>query len=285
MDRLDRAKAAADKAMEESAANEKDIDEKQYLELRAKRHKTADGKIDGKAIKEDFAAMKKDSTEYHVIQDPADKNKVLIVEMPANGWPATGGPSGSEKYYLTGPEFAMLQMMNNTNEFGGGFMLGKLKDAEWMKQQSQDFASQVLREKMYASRGWLRRRQTGVKRLTSAEIVKIKNSTWGGQMLENALEANKTKAAELDKALGSELLTGPGSWREKLGKLSNKQIGLLVLLLGTSGALLAPALTFGALGSAGSALGTALGSSSTAGAIAGGGAGLVIGHAGRSRSA
>ncbi len=291
MERLDRAKAAADKAMEESAERAKDVDEKQYLELRAKRHKTKDGKIDGKAINEDFVAMKKDSTEYRIEQHPTNPNEVVITEMPPSGW-GTTPPPGNEVYYLTGPEFAIIQMMNKTKEFGGKFILGKLKDAEWMKAESQDFATQVLREKMYASRGFFQRRATGVKRLNSSEIAKIKNSTWGSGLLEKALQDNADHVKDMDALMKSDVLQGPGSWKEKIGRLSNKQIALLILALTTGGALLGP-VAWAGLTATGSAIGAAsLASIATGakavgptvgGAALAGGAAAGAARAGRSR--
>jgi hypothetical protein len=241
--RLERAKEAADKALEDSASKAKDVDEKQYKELRAKRHKDANGKVDGASINKDFDAMMKNSTEYHIVQDPANPNKVIITEMPAGGWATP--PAGNEVYYLTGPEFSMLQMMNDTSEFGGKFMLGKLKDAEWMQSESQDFLAQTLQDKMYASRSWLQRRNNGVKKLSSAEITKIQNSTWGVGMLERALEQNKAHIEELERvmnggSLKGEVLRGPGTWKEKIGRMNKSQLALLILALTAGGIMLGP---------------------------------------------
>lgn len=281
MERLNKAKDAADKAMGESADKATETDEKKYLELRAKRHKTPEGKIDGKAINEDFSDMKRDSSEYRVVRRRGNPNRVFLTERPRAGW--SKRVPKNEIFYLTGPEFAMVRMMSKTEEFGGDFIMSKLKDAEWMKTQSEDFAAQVLREKMYASRGWLKRTRTGVKRLTSSEIVKIKNSTWGSSILEQSLEASKEHAKEIDAALGGELLSGPGSWREKIGKMSNKKLALLIAVLATSGALLLPQVTLAGLTSAGSAIYNIPGAIST-GAVAGAATGLAIGHSGRSRT-
>lgn len=292
MERLERAKEAADKALEESAEKSKDIDEKQYRELRAKRHKTPDGKVDGKSINEDFTAMMTESTEYHIIQDPTNPNKVILTAMPAGGWPATGGPARNEVYYLTGPELAIVRMMNSTDEFGGGFILGKLKDAEWLQTESQDFLAQTLQDKMYASRGWLQRRRTGVKRLSTTEVIKIKNSTWGKNMLEQALEQNKEHVKEMDDVMKSDILQGPGSWKEKIGRMSNKQIALLILGLTAGGALLGPiawpaiaAIPITAAGIKSSLVSAAVAGGSTAGGAAiGAGAGAAAAAAGRSRT-
>ncbi len=282
MERLNKAKDATDTALEKAADQAKGVDEKKYLELRAKRHKTAEGKIDGKAINEDFTDMKRDSAEYRIERRPGNPNRVFISQRPRAGW-GTTPPPANEIFYLTGPEFAIARMMSRTDEFGGDFIMSKLRDPEWMKTQSEDFAAQVLREKMYASRGWLRRVKTGVKRLTSTEIVKIKNSTWGSSILEQSLEASKAHAKEIDAALGGELLSGPGSWREKIGKMSNKKLALLIAVLATSGALLVPHITLAGLGTAASNISGHISAGAATGAAAGAATGLAIGHAGRSR--
>ena len=291
MERLNKAKEVADKALEESAEKAKDIDEKQYRELRAKRHKTDDGKIDGPAIKEDFTGMMRTSTEYYITADPANPNKVIVsAKNPDGTWAAiTPGatvpttPAGSSTFYLTGPEFAMIQMMNNTSEFGNGFILGKLKDSEWMQAESQDFATQVLREKMYASRGMLQRKRTGVKRLGSSEIAKIKNSTWGVGLLEKALEQNREHVKEMDAVMKSDILQGPGSWKEKIGRMSNKQIALLILGLTAGGALLGPIAWPAILSTGGKMAGVHLTSAHGGAAIAGGAAAAAA-ASGRSRT-
>ncbi|KXK11193.1 MAG: hypothetical protein UZ22_OP11002000397 [Microgenomates bacterium OLB23] len=292
MERLDKAKAAADKALEESAAKAKDIDEKQYRELRAKRHKTVEGKIDGVAINEDFTDMMRPSAEYYIVKN--DDNTVHISRKDdATGvWfavtsgttPPAATPPGSDTYYLTGPEVAIINMMNRTREFGSDYMLGKLKDAGWLQAEGQSLAAQTLQDKMYASRGWLQRRRTGVRRLTTNEIIKIKNSTWGQGILEQALETNKQHIKELDDLLKSDVLKGPGSWREKIGRLSNKQLALLILGLSAGGVFMASA----AAGTMLSGLTTAainVPTASYAGALGGAAVGAGVAGAGRSRRA